>query len=42
MNGWVTIPATWTADDVRPWAESAFTHIQALPPKKPKAAKKAP
>jgi TfoX/Sxy family transcriptional regulator of competence genes len=42
MNGWVTIPSGWTPDDVRPWAESALAHIAALPPKKAKAAKKAP
>jgi hypothetical protein len=42
MNGWVTIPATWTPDDAKPWARSALTHIEALPPKKAKAAKKAP
>jgi TfoX/Sxy family transcriptional regulator of competence genes len=40
MNGWVTIPADWTPDDVKPWAESALAHIGALPPKKAKAAKK--
>jgi TfoX/Sxy family transcriptional regulator of competence genes len=42
MNGWVTIPATWTPDDAKPWARSALTHIEALPPKKAKAGKKAP
>ena len=43
MGGYVTVPADWTADDVRPWAESALAHAAALPPKKPKgAAKKAP
>ena len=40
MNGWVTIPADWTPEDVKPWAESALAHIGALPPKKAKAAKK--
>ena len=42
MSGWVTIPADWTPDDVRPWAESALTHIASLPPKKAKGARKAP
>ena len=39
MSGWVTIPAAWTPEDVRPWAESALSHIAALPPKKAKAKK---
>jgi TfoX/Sxy family transcriptional regulator of competence genes len=39
MSGWVTIPAGWTPDDVRPWAESALAHIASLPPKKAKAKK---
>ena len=42
MGGYVTVPANWTADDVRPWAESSLAHVAALPVKKPKAAKKAP
>jgi TfoX/Sxy family transcriptional regulator of competence genes len=40
MGGYVTVPADWPADDVRPWAESSLAHVAALPPKKPKAAKK--
>ena len=39
MSGWVTIPGSWTPDDARPWAESALSHIAALPPKKAKAKK---
>jgi TfoX/Sxy family transcriptional regulator of competence genes len=43
MGGYVTVPADWAAEDVRPWAEAALAHVAALPPKKPKgAAKKAP
>ena len=38
----MTIPADWTPDDAQPWVESALAHIAALPPKKPKGAKKAP
>ena len=40
MGGYVTVPTDWTADDVRPWAESSLAHVAALPPKKPKPAKK--
>ena len=42
MTGYVTLPADWTADDVRPWVESSLAHGAALPPKQPTAAKKAP
>src|SRR5688500_11642937 len=42
MSEWVTIPADWTPEDAGPWVESALAHIGTLPPKKAKAAKKAP
>ena len=42
MGGWAAIPADWTPDDARPWIESSLAHIETLPPKKPKGAKKAP
>ena len=42
MGGYVTIPADWTPDDGRPWVDAALAHVAALPPKKPKGAKKAP
>ena len=40
MGGWATMPAGWTSEDAKPWVAAALTHIAALPPKKPKGAKK--
>ena len=40
MGGYVTLPAQWSADDARPWIERSLQHVSALPPKKPKQAKK--
>ena len=41
MDGYVTLPAGWTADDARPWVEQSLEHVRALPAKKPKPAKAA-
>jgi TfoX/Sxy family transcriptional regulator of competence genes len=40
MGGYVTIPAEWGAAEARPWIEKSLASVAALPPKKPKAAKK--
>ena len=42
MGGYVAIPAGWSPEDARPWVDSALAYVAALPPKKPKGAKKAP
>jgi hypothetical protein len=34
--GYVTIPATWSADQAGPWIEKSLALVAALPPKKPK------
>lgn len=34
MGGYVTIPASSSPDDARPWVEQALTHVAALPPKR--------
>ena len=36
MNGYVTIPADWSATDAQPWIGRSLEHVAALPPKKPK------
>jgi TfoX/Sxy family transcriptional regulator of competence genes len=40
MAGYVTLPAGWPAATAREWIGRALTYVAALPPKKPKAAKK--
>ena len=40
MGGYVTLPSGWTAEDAAPWVAKAHAFVAALPPKKPKAAKK--
>ena len=36
MGGYVTLPASWSADEARPWIERSLAHVAELPPKKPK------
>jgi TfoX N-terminal domain len=41
MGGFAAVPADWSPDDARPWTEKSLAYVGALPPKKPKGAKKA-
>jgi hypothetical protein len=41
MGGYVTLPATWTADEAAPWIEKSLAAAAVLPPKKPPAKKAA-
>ncbi|HMK11496.1 MAG TPA: TfoX/Sxy family protein [Acidimicrobiales bacterium] len=41
MGGYVTLPGDWTARKAKKWVDAAVAEAAALPPKKPKAAKKA-
>jgi TfoX/Sxy family transcriptional regulator of competence genes len=34
MGGYVTIPADWSPEDVRPWVDRAMAHAAALPRKR--------
>ncbi len=38
MGGYVTLPASWSADDARPWIEKSLAYVSALPPKARKKA----
>jgi TfoX/Sxy family transcriptional regulator of competence genes len=40
MGGYVTLPESATAEQVDEWINAAVDYVAALPPKKPKAAKK--
>jgi TfoX/Sxy family transcriptional regulator of competence genes len=40
MGGYVTLPAGWTSDEAGPWIAKSQAQVAALPPKKPKTAKK--
>jgi TfoX/Sxy family transcriptional regulator of competence genes len=40
MGGYVTLPATWRAAEAQPWIQRSLAHVSALPPKKPKTAKR--
>jgi TfoX/Sxy family transcriptional regulator of competence genes len=39
MGGYVTLPADWSAGEVRPWVERSLELVSALPPKAKKGAK---
>ena len=41
MGGYVTLPAGMTAAEAKRWAGRSLAYVGALPPKKPKPAKKA-
>lgn len=34
MGGYVTLPPTLGADEVRPWVDASLTYVATLPPKK--------
>ena len=36
MGGYVTLPATWTDRQAKPWIERSVAYVAALPPKKRK------
>jgi hypothetical protein len=42
MGGYVSLPAAWRTKPAhaRPWVKKSFDYVGALPPKKPKPAKK--
>ena len=39
MGGYVSLPATMSADEMEEWISSALSYVAGLPPKKPKARK---
>ena len=34
MGGYVTLPASWSVDQARPWIEKSIQHVAGLPAKK--------
>ncbi len=40
MGGYVTLPATWEAEDAAPWIDRALAHAATLPPKTPKTGRR--